>query len=100
MSSVPRAAAVATTAGVRIEVRVTPRAAKPGFGGVRDGRVVVRVSAPPVDDAANDAVMAMFAKALRVPKRAVAIAAGATSRNKTIAVAGISLGALGDLLWE
>jgi len=99
MTSTP-SAAVSTASGVRIAIRVTPRASKPCFAGVRDGRLVVRVTAPPVDDAANDAVIAMFAKALRVPKSAVAIASGGTSRNKTIAVAGISLAALDDLLAE
>ena len=92
--------AVSTAAGVRLEIRVTPRAAKAGFGGVRDGRLIVRVTAPPVDDAANDAVIAMLAKRLRVPKSAVAIVSGVTNRNKTVAIAGISLAVLGELLRE
>jgi len=52
--------------------------------------VVVRVNAPPVDGAANDAVIAALAEALDVPKRDIRIAAGATSRNKSLEIAGLS----------
>ena len=52
--------------------------------------MVVRVNAPPVDGAANDAVIAALAEALDVPKRDIRIAAGATSRNKSLEIAGLS----------
>jgi uncharacterized protein YggU (UPF0235/DUF167 family) len=52
--------------------------------------VVVRVNAPPVDGAANDAVIAALAEALDVPRRDIRIAAGATSRNKSLEIAGLS----------
>jgi hypothetical protein len=84
----------ATTTGVRLEVRVTPRSSKTGLDGVRDGRLVVRVNAPPVDDAANAAVVATLAKILGVPKRAVHIVAGQTGRNKSIEIGGVSLAAV------
>lgn len=57
---------------------------------MRDGRVVVRVNAPPVDGAANEAVIAVLADALDVAKRDVQITAGATSRNKSVEIAGLS----------
>ena len=79
-----------TADGVRIAVRVMPRSPRTAIDGVRDGRLVIRVTAPPVDAAANDAVVAMLASALSVPRRAVTITAGATSRNKTIAITGVT----------
>jgi uncharacterized protein (TIGR00251 family) len=75
-------------AGVRFEVRVQPRASRSAVVGVREGRLVVHVTAPPVDAAANDAVVALLAKELHVPKRAVRIVGGQRHRNKTIEIAG------------
>ena len=80
--------ATATAGGVRIAVRVMPRSPRNGIDGVRDGRLVVRVTAPPVDDAANEAVVTVLATAVGLPRHAVRIVAGATARNKTIAIAG------------
>jgi uncharacterized protein (TIGR00251 family) len=80
----------ATATGVRVDLRVIPRAPKNQIAGVREGRLLVRVTAPPVDSAANDAVIALMAKALGVPKRAVRLVAGETSRNKTVEIEGIS----------
>jgi len=79
----------ATPDGVRIDLRVTPRASRTAVEGVRDGRLVVRVTAAPVDDAANEAVRRAIADAFNVRKSSVAISAGATGRNKTVAIAGL-----------
>jgi uncharacterized protein (TIGR00251 family) len=76
--------------GVRIETRVTPRASRNGIDGVRDGRLIIKVTAPPVDHAANAAVIELVARALGVPKRAVTVVAGEQSRAKSLAVAGVS----------
>ena len=73
---------------LRIDVRVIPRASTNAVDGMRDGRVLVRVTAPPVDRAANDAVIDVLAKAYGVPKRCVRIIRGETSRNKTIEIGG------------
>ena len=73
-----------------IEVRVIPRAKRPQVGGERDGRLLVRVAAPPVDGKANAAVVAALAKALGVPKRSIEIVGGATSRDKAVRVGGIA----------
>ena len=51
-------------------------------------RCVVRVAAPPVDGAANDALIAFLADALHVPRRAVRIVSGERSRQKRVAIAG------------
>jgi uncharacterized protein (TIGR00251 family) len=79
---------VSTPQGVRIDIRVMPRAPRTAIEGVRDGRLIVRVTAPPVDDAANDAVVAALAATLDLPRRAIRIVSGGSSRNKTIEIAG------------
>jgi uncharacterized protein (TIGR00251 family) len=76
-------------AGARIDLRVIPRAPHDDIDGERDGRVVVRVTAPPVDRAANDAVIALLASRLGLPRRAIRIVTGEASRNKTVQIDGI-----------
>ena len=76
-------------------MRVTPRSGRDGPAGIgtgADGRPValIRLSAPPVDGAANDALIALVAKAFGVPKRDVHIAAGEKARAKRVAIAGAS----------
>ena len=56
--------------------------------GERDGAVLIRISAPPVDGKANAALITFVAKTVGVPKGAVTIVRGETSRNKVIRVAG------------
>lgn len=79
-----------TAAGVEVDVRVIPRAGRSGVAGERDGRVLVRLSAPPVDGAANDALIDLFASLLDCPKRQIRIVSGERSRSKRVAVAGVS----------
>lgn len=76
-------------AGVRFAVHVQPRAKRPGIDGTHGDALRVRVQAPPVEGAANDAVVALIARVLRVPVRAVHIAAGQTGRQKLVDVDGI-----------
>jgi uncharacterized protein (TIGR00251 family) len=83
----------ATPKGVAIDVRVIPRSSKTQIDGTRGGRLLVRVAAPPVDEAANEAVVALLADILDVPKRAVRIVAGERARQKRVAVEGISVDA-------
>jgi len=80
----------ATAGGVVIDVRVIPRAAKPGIAGSRDGALLVRLKAPPVEGAANAELIELMAKAAGVPKRLVSIIAGERGRTKRVAIAGIS----------
>ena len=80
----------ARAAGSRLAVRVIPRARKTAVDGVRDGRLLIRVAAPPVDRAANEALVALLAGILSVPRRAVRIVSGDTSRNKTIDIDGLT----------
>jgi len=73
----------------RLTIRLTPRASREEIAGERDGAILVRVTAPPVDGAANAALVRLLAKALGVPKGAVAIVSGETSRTKVVEVAGL-----------
>lgn len=82
----------------RIELRVTPRASRNALEGFRNGVLIVRVTAPPVDSAANDAVIELLSKALGVPKRQITISRGATGRNKVVDVDGLSHDQLISLL--
>jgi uncharacterized protein len=82
---------VARSHGVSLRVRVQPRASREELVGVREGALVVRLTAPPVEGAANLALARLLGKRLRVPASAVVIAAGSTSRNKLVVVTGPSV---------
>jgi uncharacterized protein (TIGR00251 family) len=75
---------------VRFAVHVQPRASRSAIGRVHGDALRVRLTAPPVEGAANAALVALLADALRVPKRSVRIVAGETSRAKTVEVDGIN----------
>ena len=74
-----------------LAIRVTPRSAKPGIGGWREGadgreELEVRVAEAPADGAANEAVVRLIANALGVSRAEVQIGSGAASRHKRVAV--------------
>ena len=73
---------------MEIDVRVIPRAKKTAIDGVRNHAILIRVAAPPVDDAANDAVIAFLAEMLRLPRRSVRIVSGERARLKRISIDG------------
>jgi uncharacterized protein len=72
-----------------LSIRVIPRAKKSEVAGTRDGAVLVRLTSPPVDNAANEELVALLAALLSVPKRAVTIASGERGRLKRVTVEGI-----------
>ncbi len=74
---------------VRFSVRVQPRSSRTGVEGVHGDALTVRVNAPPVDGAANEAVVEVLAEALGVPRRAVRIVSGDSSRTKVVEVEGV-----------
>lgn len=83
--------------GMRLAVRLTPKADRTAFGRVvvgADGRAVLglRVAAPPVEGAANAALVAFLAKSLGLRKADVTILSGATSRLKLLHLAGDGAG--------
>ena len=74
-----------------LRVRLTPRADRDAVTGVRDGVVQVRVSAPPVDGRANEALRRLLAKALGVPPSRVSVVRGQGARDKVVRVDGMEL---------
>jgi uncharacterized protein (TIGR00251 family) len=75
---------------ITFDVRVIPRARKTEIAGFRGDVLVVRIAAPPVEGAANDALIEFFASALHVPRRAVRIVSGDRGRQKRIAIDGVT----------
>jgi uncharacterized protein (TIGR00251 family) len=71
-----------------LAVRLQPRARRDEIVGERDGQIVIRVTAPPVDGKANAALEAFVAKRAGVPKSSVAVVKGHTSRDKVVRVDG------------
>jgi uncharacterized protein (TIGR00251 family) len=80
-----------------VDVRVIPRAKKTEFAGTRDGALLIRVSAPPVDGAANDAVIEFLARRLKIPHRNIRLLSGTTSRQKRFDIAGVTPEQIRDL---
>ena len=76
--------------GCTVAVRVHPGAKKNGITGTHAGAVKIALTAPPVDGKANDALIAFFAEALRLPRARITLVAGATRRTKTIRITGKS----------
>ena len=77
--------------GAAITVKVTPRAKKTGVAGVMDdGTIKIKIAAPPVEGAANKALIEFLAEALGLPKNQVDIVAGETSERKLVSLVGIS----------
>jgi uncharacterized protein (TIGR00251 family) len=76
--------------GVTLALKVQPRASKNEIAGERGGELLVRVTAPPVDSAANEAVVRLIAEALGCPRSAVSLIKGETSRHKVLHVKSVS----------
>ena len=79
---------------VRFAVRVQPRASRSEIAGVHGDALKIRLSAPPVDGAANDALVELMAGSLGVAKRAVRIVSGEQSRSKVVEVEGVTAAAV------
>lgn len=83
------------SSAVVVSVRVTPRSSRDAVEGVDEaGELRIRVTAAPTDGAANKAVTRLLAKTLGVPRGAVSVEAGATSRHKRLRVDGVDSSAL------
>jgi uncharacterized protein len=76
--------------GATLRVRVKPRASRTAIEAPREGALVVRLQAPPVDGAANAALQKLLARAARVPAASVKIVGGATAREKVLQFLGLS----------
>jgi uncharacterized protein len=80
-----------TPTGIQLRLRVQPRASRSELAGIHGDAFRVRVSAPPVDGAANEAVIRLLADLLSVPGSTVQVVAGMTSRSKVVRVEGIGV---------
>jgi len=80
--------------GVRVDLLVQPKASRERVGPVQGGRLKVAVKAPPVDGAANEALVRLLAKTWGVRRGDVELRAGQSGRRKTVLVRGLSASAL------
>jgi uncharacterized protein (TIGR00251 family) len=76
-----------------LDVRVIPRAPRTRVDGRRGHAIRIRLAAPPVDGAANDALVAFLSDALALPRRNIRIISGEMSRDKRVAIEGLDLAA-------
>jgi len=74
-----------------LSIRVIPRAPRTRVDGMRGDAILIRLAAPPVDGAGNDALVAFLSDTLKLPRRNITIIAGEKSRDKRVAVTGLSL---------
>lgn len=79
-----------TANGVSFRVRVTPRASRDALDGEYQGVLKVRLTAPPVDDRANEALRRFLASRLHVSPSSVTVVSGAKSRTKLVSIAGVT----------
>ena len=87
-----------TTDGVIFRIHLQPRASRTEICGIQGEEIKVRVTSPPVDDAANRLCIEYLADLLKVAKSRVAIVAGAHSRHKTVKISGIARATVLELL--
>lgn len=73
-----------------LDVQVVPRASRSRIVGPHDGRLKIQLAAPPVDGAANEALVELLAETLELPRTAVSVLRGATGKRKTLRIAGLA----------
>ena len=81
-----RPAAPSGSADTILELLIQPRASKTSLVGEHDGRLKIRLAAPPVDGAANEALIRFLSDKLGVPRSSVSIMSGETGRRKTVRI--------------
>jgi uncharacterized protein (TIGR00251 family) len=80
--------------GSELSIYVTPRAGRSEVAGEREGALWLKLAAPPVEGAANEALIALLARRLEVPRSALQLVAGATGRRKRVRIARLAPGAV------
>ena len=76
---------------MRLRIHAQPRAARSDLAGVHNGRLKIRLAAPPVDGAANEELVRFLARLLDVPRSRISLVAGGASKHKLVQVEGITL---------
>ena len=89
-----------TPEGVVFSIHVQPRASRCEICAPKEGELRLRLTSPPVEDAANKQCVELIAKALGIAKSRVSIKAGSKSRHKVVKVAGVDASALVSLIKE
>jgi len=84
--------------GLTFAVRVVPRASRSELVGEQRGALRVRIAAPPVEGAANKELIKLLSKSFKLPKNAVQIISGLTSRNKIVRIKGADATRLQQLI--
>jgi len=74
--------------GLTFAVRIVVRAPRSEFVGEQSGTLRVRIAAPPIEGAANQELIKLLAKSFKLPKNAVQIISGSTSKNKIVRIQG------------
>jgi uncharacterized protein (TIGR00251 family) len=80
--------------GIRFEVKVQPKSSQNQIAGIADGVLKIKLTTPPVDGKANQALVNLLSKTLNVPKKNITIVRGQTSTSKLIQVIGLGAEAL------
>ena len=83
-----------TPAGAVLNLRIVPRAHKNAIQGEHGDALKIRLCAPPVDGAANAALVEFLSDAFALPRARVQLLAGATSRNKRVLLSGLTASAI------
>ncbi len=86
--------------GVVIKVKLLPRSSRNHIAGKEEDRYKIKVTAPPVDGKANEALIKLLAKKLGIPGRDIEILSGHTSRLKTIRIQDLSPGDISNRLLQ
>ena len=79
---------------ITLTLHIQPGAKKTEFAGLHGDALKIRLAAPPVDGKANDALIKFVAETLKLPKSAVNLKSGQTSRRKVLEVQGADVGAI------
>lgn len=90
----------ATRGTITVSVHVQPRASKDEIAGTMDGALKVRLTAPALENRANEALAEFLADLLKTSKSAVRIQSGLRSRNKSVEIRGVTRQQILDLLQE
>ena len=77
--------------GIRLSIKLQPRAATNEIVGASGDELKIRVTAPPVDSAANEALLRLLSDVLQCPRNALRIERGLTSRHKQVSVHGLTV---------
>lgn len=89
-----------TESGVLMEVKLHPRAIRDCISGVIGGKLKIDVSAAPVSNKANQSMIKLLSKNLKVPQSSIILKRGASSRNKLIEIHSITSSELKKRLWK